>query len=166
MRDLNKKQIVLYFQKYALYFIDIIFSVTFLTKCVALLSFFFQPFRFFKKPLLSLSVFFPFIFPFLLLHHPYPLLDSPYFLLQHVPQQPTMVGQPSVPSSSSSLEVMMNKDFRGFFFFFFFFFSNKLSVALIAIMLGGLLLIYQEDSEDILKYFVRTLVGCLWQLGT
>ena len=37
------------------------------------------------------------------------------------------------------------------------FYYDKLSFALNAIALGGLLWIYQEDLEDILKYFVYTL---------
>ena len=70
---------------------------------------------------------------------------------------PNMVGQPFVPSNSSFVEVMVNKDFWGLLFY-----SNKLSVTLNAIVSGGLLWIYQEDSKDILKYFVHTSVGCLW----
>ena len=50
---------------------------------------------------------------------------------------PSLVGQPSVPSSSSFLEIMMNKDFWGFLFY-----SDKLSVALNDMVLGRSLWIY------------------------
>ena len=50
---------------------------------------------------------------------------------------PSLVGQPSVPSSSSFLKIMMNKDFWGFLFY-----SNKLSVALNDMVLGRSLWIY------------------------
>ena len=86
---------------------------------------------------------------------------------------PSLVGQPSVPSSSSFLEIMMNKDFWGFFFS-----SDKLSVALNDMVLGRSLWIYQEDSKGFLGRYVyhsgiikviwrassndiHTLVGCI-----
>ena len=60
---------------------------------------------------------------------------------------PDLVGQPFIPSDSSFLKVMMNKEFWGFFSYF-----DQLSVALNTIMLGGLLWIYQEDPESVLRY--------------
>ena len=84
-----------------------------------------------------------------------------------------LVRQPSVPSSSSFLEVMMNKDFQGFLCYY-----DKLSVALNDIVLGGSLWILQEDLKGFLRRYVyhngfirvirrassidiRTLVGCI-----
>lgn len=59
-----------------------------------------------------------------------------------------LVGQPFIPSSSSFLKVMMNKDFWNFSFY-----SNKLYFALNATASGGLLWIYQEDSEGFLECY-------------
>ena len=61
----------------------------------------------------------------------------------------SLVGQSSIPLSSSFLEVMMNKDFWGFLFY-----SDKLSVALNATASGWLLWIYQEDLEGFLGCYV------------
>ena len=86
---------------------------------------------------------------------------------------PSLVRQPPIPSSSSFLEVMINKDFWGFLFYY-----DKLYVALNDMVLGGSLWIYQEDLKGFLGRYVyhsgfirviwsasldniRTLVGCI-----
>ena len=96
-----------------------------------------------------------------------------FFSMCHSRCYSGLVGQPSVPWGSSFLKVMMNKDFWGFFFC-----SDKISVALNAIALGGLLWIYREDPEGFLWRYVylgwmplivqpssdivHTSVRCLW----
>ena len=71
-----------------------------------------------------------------------------------------VVGQPSVPSCSPFPKVMMNKDFWGFLSY-----SDKLSIALNVIVSSGLLWIYQEDLESILRN-PCILGNILWQLRT
>ena len=124
MGDLNKKHIILCFIKLCQGLIRMNISVTFLTHCFApsFSSFYLSilincpeiAFIYLSSFFLYSSSFFFFILILCL------ILFIFFSSLCHSRCCPSIVRQPSVPSNSSFLEVMMNKYLWGLFIFYFF----------------------------------------------